>query len=131
MGARLKAILLWGVILFIINYIVLYILVVAQVLGSIGPTIYIVFNLVTALYFSYKGTMAFSSIGNNEKNRIMNSQWYAGGIGLLIVVIATLLFSITAYLFSGEFDFRAFGIIAGVFGGLMARNKLQGKKLFG
>lgn len=129
MGARLKAMLIWGVLLFIVNYIVLYILVVAQIIGPIGPVLFLPFNLITSIFFSYKGTLAFSKAGDKEKGNILKSGWNAAGVGWSILLVTSLLFGVAAYLFSGEFDFKAGGFLVGAIGGLMARNRLLGKKL--
>lgn len=129
---RLKPVLTWGIILFVFNYILLFILMFLLD-QTAGTTLWLPFNFAASIITSYNGVLTYGRVGNKEKTGIIKNIFLAIAIGWSVIAVSLLLFGLAALIFSGEFDFNAPGILVGAIGGLLARQKLQGKaiKFFG
>lgn len=100
---------------------------------TVGATLLLPFSFISSIVTSYNGVLAYSRIGNKEKTGIINNAFLAVMVSWMVVAISAFLFATSALLFSGEFDLRIPGILIGAIGGLIARQKIQGKpmRLFG
>lgn len=122
----IKIVLLWGALLFIFNYIALFVLMF--LLGeSTGSYVSWIVEIISMAFASYKGVLNYAKSGEKEKASIAKGSSSALVIGGMIALVSSLLFILAALIFSGEFAFKGFGIIIGAIGGYMAKQKLRKK----
>ncbi|MBU1031708.1 hypothetical protein KKE03_02155 [Patescibacteria group bacterium] len=119
-----KTILLWGIILFVFNYIVLFILMFlfGQTTGS---SVFSFVQILSVAFAGYKGVLSYGKSNEKDRASLIKSNSSALVIGGMIAVVSSLLFIIVAFIFSGELAFRGLGIIIGAIGGYLAKQRLQ------
>lgn len=126
MGKRLKILLIYSVLLFIVSTIISTVLVL--VLGSVtGIILSLPTILIVAVWISYKGAWALRNVTVNGKNTPATIN------GLVIVLLASLFTGILNYFLTRKFNLGPglLGYVAGALGGYLVERKTKGTKLFG
>lgn len=112
-GARLKAFLLWGVLLFVVQYVSSMFLA-----GSPSGTVIII--AITLLFSAFAGYMVANALKNNTGDKRS-----AAIYGAVVPIFATILGLLVAYLTSEELNFSLplLPMLAGLVGGYLSQRR--------